>query len=110
MASIILRHILIIWLSWLYTCHGIFRPKNVFTGDQKPKWSDRYEDYVLQPNSIRLKIVKPPNNGFYVLTELQFSYRNEGNPGLSDPTKQLLLHPYIYNEQWWHEHFMYDKG
>lgn len=89
---------------------AIFKPQNVFTGDRKPKWSTRYEDYVLQPHSIRLKIVKPTNNGFYVLTELQFQYRNPGNPGLSDPTKQLLLHPYIYNETWWHTHFMYDKG
>ena len=43
-------------------------------------------------------------------TELQYAFREDGPTGLQDPRKQLLLHPYIHNESWWLDEFMYDRG
>ena len=72
-----MKKLIIIILICLDIAYLLFRPKNVFLENEKPKWSERYEDYVLQPHSIKLMFEKPKNNGFYVTTELKFSFRND---------------------------------
>ena len=84
-----------LFLHYIFQVRALFRPYPIFLGDQTPKWSSRYEDYVLRPHEIRLVFEKPKNNGFYVNTVIEYDQRNDVS--MKDPTKQLILYPTHYN-------------